>query len=206
MRKLLFAFTILTAFVASTLAQDRQVELSATIPVKRALLSQEIVLGGRVYLPVNDRLVTVADLSFRDAAQLFLTPTDQISVDGEAWVFLTGSENKTRPFAFGGIAQSFFVGAPVEGINSTQAKSGFGIVFKKASGFTAIPIFTFSTDDLQADRTVLGKAFAFETRLFVPLGSNFNLNLAPFVAREELPTGALYTTKYGIKLGFARKF
>jgi hypothetical protein len=205
MRKIFWTLVILAGFGVTTLAQDRQVEINATIPVKRTLLTQEIVLGGRVYLPVNDRVVTVADLNFQDAAQLFLNPTDQITASGEAWVYLTGSENKTRPFVFGGIAQTFFVGAPVEGINSTQAASGFGITFKKGD-FTAIPVFRFSTDDLQADRTVLGKAFAFETRLFVPLGKSFNLNLAPYVAREEVAAGALYTTKYGMKIGFGRKF
>ncbi len=199
-----FAFlAFLLAGVAR--AQGRQVELNATIPVKRSLVTQEIALGGRVYLPLGERVTTVAELRFQDAAQLFLNPTDQITASGEAWVYLTGAENKIRPFVFGGLAQSFFVGAPIEGVNSTQGSSGFGIAFTKDK-FVAIPIFRFDTDDLQADRTVLGKSFGFETRLFVPLGENFSLNLAPFVAREVVPVSDKYATKYGLKIGFGRRF
>lgn len=205
MKSIRFALVLLTFLSGVTLAQDRQVELNATIPVKRSLLTQEIVLGGRVYLPISDKITTVADLTFQDAAQLFLNPTDQITASGEAWVYLTGGESKARPFVFGGIAQTFFVGAPIENVNSTQGTSGFGIAFKKGD-FTAIPIFRFQTDDLQDARTVLGKSFQFETRLFVPLGKSFNLNLAPFVAREDLALTGAYATKYGLRLGFARKF
>lgn len=200
----------IVAFVASSLAfgQGRQVEINATIPVKRTLVTQEIVLGGRAYLPVGDRVLTVAELNFQDAAQLFLNPTDQITASGEAWVFLTGADNAARPFVFGGLAQTFFIGAPVEGISSTQGASGFGVAIKKGE-FHAIPIFRFTTSDLQEGRTVLGQAFNFETRLFIPLGKSFNMNIAPFVSREVIPASLLdpgYSTRYGLKIGFARKF
>lgn len=209
------AFTLILSilFLAAALAQTPQIEVNATIPAGGSVpTSNEIVLGGRAYLKVNDRVLSVVDMTFSDAAKSFIDPrVDQITAAGEARVFLTGPESKARPWVSGGVAQTFFVGAPIDGANSTQATSSFGVTFQKANGFTFVPSFQFTSDDLQDGRTILGKEFAARFDFFVPLGTNFSLNFSPFVSRANDPVFSGdpafsgYRTQYGLRIGFGRK-
>jgi hypothetical protein len=201
----LVAFLIL--FLSATLsvvAQDRQVALEVELPAKRSLVTSDIALGGKVFLPVGNFTV-VGDLNFRDAANLFIAPTDQITAEGQVWYYLTGREGKAKPFVFGGITHAMFIGEPVD---STAGLAGFGLAFKTARGSYIIPTFQFSSDDLQEDRTVLGKAYSAKVYIQVALSPNFNLNLTPTFERRQDP--ALDYTHYGnvylVKIGFSRKF
>jgi hypothetical protein len=190
--------------VSFALAQDRQIELNADLPAKRGLLTSDIALGGRVYLPAGN-FTLVADIDFKDAINLFLAPTDQINVEGQVWYYLTGKPegSGTKPFVFGGITRAMFLGQPVD---STTGLAGFGITYKRPSGFHMIPQFEFSSDDFESGRTVLGKSYAGRVYFHIPLNSSFNLNVTPRFARSDRFITGVYQTEYGITVGFARKF
>lgn len=189
---------------ATALGQDRQIEINAELPAKRGLETSDIVLAGRVYLPAGN-FVAVADVSFRDAVNLFLAPTDQINAQGQVWYYITGAPSKdaksVKPFVFGGITRSMFIGEPVD---STTGLAGFGITVRKPTGFTVIPTFQFDSDDLE-DGTVLGRNYSAKVYLHIPLGNNFNLNLTPKFGRHAYGGGG-YNSEYSLSVGFSRKF
>src|SRR5262245_56424236 len=205
MKKALFTFALLTAMSAAAFAQDRQVEINAELPAKRGLLTSDIALAGRVYWPVGN-FVMVADTSFRDAVNLFLTPTANINLEGQAWYYVTGAPSKdassVKPFVFGGVTRAMFVGQPVD---STAGIAGFGVTYRRPSGFHLIPTFEFNSDDFESNRTVLGREFAAKVYIHIPVGSNFNVNLTPRFARVDRLPGN-YQSEYGLSIGFARKF
>jgi hypothetical protein len=199
------AFSFVLFAVAS--AQDRQIEINANLPAKQGLVTSDITLGGRVFLPVGNFTV-VADVAFKDAVNLFLSPTDQINAGGQVWYYITGAPSKdatsVKPFVFGGITRAMFLGEPVD---STTGLAGFGVTIRKPSGFTVIPTFEFNSDDFESDRTVLGREFGAKVHVQIPLGNNFNVNLTPQFAREDNPLIAGgYRSKYSLSVGFSRKF
>lgn len=199
----LFAFVAL--FGLTAFGQDRQVEINAELPAKRGLVTSDIVLAGRVYLPAGNFTV-VGDVSFRDAVNLFLAPTDQINAQGQVWYYITGAPSKdtggVKPFVFGGITRSMFIGEPVD---STTGLAGFGVTIRKPTGFHVIPTFQFDSNDFE-DGTVLGQAYSAKVYIHVPLGANFNLNLTPRFARAAAYLGGHYGNEYSLGVGFARKF
>jgi hypothetical protein len=202
-RVAIFVITALFAQVVA-LAQDRQVEINADLPAKRGLVTSDIALAGRVYLPAGN-FVMVGDVSFRDAVNLFLVPTDQINLNGQVWYYITGAPAKdatsVKPFVFGGVTRSMFVGEPAD---ATTGLAGFGITIRKPSGFTVIPTFQFDSEDFEGG-TVLGESYSAKVYLHIPLNKDFNLNLTPRFARSE-PTPGLYRNEYSLGIGFSRKF
>lgn len=200
-----FLFSMM--FASPAPAQDRQIELNAELPAKRGLITSDIALAGRVYLPMGNFTI-VGDLSFRDAVNLFLVPTDQINVEGQVWWYLTGKPSTdaggVKPFVLGGITRAMFIGQPLD---STTGLAGFGVAIRKPNGFHAIPTIEFDSDDLEEGRTVLGKKYAAKVYLHIPLASassNFNLNLTPRFARVSGFGG--YQNEYALSIGFGRKF
>jgi hypothetical protein len=204
LRKLIFTVTVLSIFSFSVLAQERQVEVNVDLPAKGKLVASDIAMGGKVYLPLVDgRMVVEANINATDAFNLFLAPTTEISVSGKAWVYLTAKTPdgpKVRPFVFGGMTQNMFVGQ----LDETQATGGFGIAYERATGFAFIPSIEFTTEGLNGNQ-VLGKSFDFNSRLFIPLGKEFRLNITPYFGRFE-PAPNVYNTRYGVKIGFGRVF
>src|SRR5262245_21814265 len=205
MKRIFFMFALLTVLAVGAFAQDRQVELNAELPAKRGLLTSDIALAGRVYLPKGN-FVVVADASFRDAVNLFLTPTAQINLDGQAWYYITGAPSKetssVKPFVFGGITRAMFIGQPVD---STAGLAGFGVTFRKPSGFHLIPTFQFDSDNFEANRFVLGREYAAKVYIHIPLSDTFNINLTPRFSRVDRVQG-FYQSEYALAVGFSRKF
>lgn len=168
---------------------------------------QRVVLGGRAYIPLTDRILTEVNLDFKTALTGVLQPSDQITGEGKAYVFLTPlSECRSCPFVSGGFAQSFLIDSPIPDGNATQAKGSFGFLFRKPSGFAVMPMVTISTDDVQGGPTYLGKSYLGEVRLFIPIGSSFSFNANPYAGREYLPIVGRYESVVGFKIGFGRRF
>lgn len=198
-------FAILAFLGGAVFAQDRQIELNAELPAKRGVVTSDIALAGRVYLPAGN-FVVVGDVSFRDAVNLFLTPTDQINLNGQVWYYITGAlakEGGVKPFVFGGVTRAMFVGEPVD---STTGLAGFGVTIRKPSGFHAIPTFQFDSDDFEDGRTVLGRQYSARVYLHIPLSKDFNLNLTPKFGRSDHYQTGRYSNEYSLSVGFSRKF
>jgi len=196
-------FTIVS-LLGVAYAQDRQVEINADLPAKRGLVTSDIALAGRVYLPAGN-FVIVGDLSFQDAINLFLAPTPQINAEGQVWFYFTGAPDKekasVKPFVYGGLTRAMFIGEPVD---STTGLAGFGVAIRKPSGLTVIPTFQFDSEDFE-ESTVLGQNYSAKVYLHIPLSKEFNLNLTPKFGRHSYG-GGVYNTEYSLSIGFSRKF
>lgn len=190
---------------AFALAQDRQIEINADLPAKRGLVTSDIALAGRLYLPAGNFTV-VADVSFQDAVNLFLAPTAQIDLNGQVWFYFTGAPSKDarsiKPFVYGGLTRAMFVGEPAD---STTGLAGFGVTIRKPTGFTVIPTFQFDSNDFE-DGTVLGQNYSAKVYLHIPLSKDFNLNLTPKFGRKAYGGAGGYNTEYSLSVGFSRKF
>lgn len=198
----LVAFLILVlSLTLSVAAQDRQVALEVELPAKKGLITSDIALGGKIFLP-SGNFTVVGDLNFRDAVNLFLAPTDQLTAEGQVWYYLTGREGQAKPFVFGGLTHQMFFGPS----DSTAGLGGFGLTFKTARGSHIIPVIQFNSEDLQDGRTVIGNAYSAKVYTQIKLSDNFNLTLTPTYERRYDPIAHGYGNVVLVKIGFSRKF
>lgn len=193
-RFMLFVVLIMGGIGGEILAQERQAEILVDLPAKSNLVTTDIRLGGKLYLPFGERLVVESDLGFKQAVTTFLAPSDQVDVAGKARVYLTTGGN-VRPFFMAGIAHTM----PLENPDFTNGLMGIGFNYKNR----IIPIAEFKTDAMQNGVTVLGKDFSGRVEIFIPSG-NFRFALTPYVTRGE-QFGA-YRTVYGARIGFSLPF
>jgi len=229
--KYAFAVTILILLsslqgsaVLSVFAQgdERQVGIEVGVPVKKLSslpdgsnfkqndnggFGNDVILGGRFHMPVSDFMSLRASIDYQQASQIFLAPTDQMTVSGEAWLYFTGKPsdtNKTwvRPFVFGGMKQDMLVGTT----DATQAFGGFGINVSTIAGTRVIPKVHYTTHQLGGSQTAFGQEYNASVELQFDLGkSGFAFGIEPFVARFE-PVPGFYATKAGASLIIWRKF
>lgn len=203
MRKAIWTLIILAGLVVTTLAQERAVYLTADIPAKKNLTAPDIAIGGEAYLPLlNGRVVVKTELTFQDTIALLLntpdqTTTDQLALAGTARIYLQPTEAKNRFFVEGGIAQAFFIDAPIEGINVSQAKSAFGLNFNNR----VVPRFEFATQDFTGSQ-FFGREYRGEVEIFIPV-DKVRFKLTPYIAHKSAP---FTFNEYGVRIGFGRTF
>lgn len=203
LKTILAGFVVTLALAGASFAQSRQVELRLTAPVKGEINAKQAEIAGKVYLPVGNFTV-VGDLGYRETRNLFFNPAglpnevDVVNAGGEVWYYFTGREK--RVFVTGGIARSAFLGED----DSTQAVTGIGVAFHKGEAYV-IPVFSFSSDDLEDGRTILGKGYKLTTHVMLPLSSTFNFNVTPEISRVQEPVTARYVTQAKVSLGISIK-
>lgn len=200
MKNLFFSFVIALLLSLSILAQERQVEVFVDNSK-----GQSASLGGRVWLDVNDRMRVLGDVAFSDAFNLFLNPTDQVTAQGTAHIFLTpfdvNKSSQTRAFVFGGMQTTQFIGRANDAVSVPM---GFGIQHFRNTGLEITPTLEFRTKDFTEANPILDKAYTANVYVKVPVGKSFRLSLNPYVSREQI-FSTLYT-RYGAKIGFIRVF
>lgn len=211
MKKFL-SIVVLVLASLTVMGQERMVEVHVDTPIRKNVTTDNLTLGGKVYLPAFDgRMFIEADLDYNRAYQLFLTPSDAIQVSGKAWVFLTPKTpdgSKVRPFVLGGMTQTQALStlpSAVDG-SATQFNTGFGLLYERGNGFAFAPSLEFNTNELGNGGTGIGKEFESKFRFFVPTGKSFRLVLTPYVSRQEDVIQNLYYRKYGVTIGFGRVF
>lgn len=205
MKKFLSIVVLMLASMA-VMAQERMVEVHVDAPIKRNVTTDDLRLGGKMYVPALDgRMLVEANLDYTQAFNQFVNPNaDAMQASGKVWVFLTPKTpdgGKVRPFVLGGMTQSLVFDTE----DATQFNTGFGVAYNNGKGFGFIPSLEFNTQDL-AGRTGVGKEYAGKFRFFIPTGKLYRVNLTPYVSRFEIPGTTLYTTRYGFTVGFGRVF
>lgn len=200
-----FVYSVLFIITLSTVihAQEQAVYLTADIPAKKNIVSQDITVGGEVYLSLlNGRVVVKSDLSFKDTVAFLLNTPDQVTIDqlalsGTARIYLNSNEVKNRLFVEGGITNVFALDTPVDGITINQAKSAVGFNFNNR----VIPRFEFATQDFTGSQFA-GREYKAEVTIFIPI-QKVRIGLQPYFISKLNP---LPVKEYGISLKFGRTF
>jgi len=196
---------MLTVGSLVTMAQERQVEVNVDTPIRKSVTTDDLKLGGKLYLPAFDgRMFVESEISYVEGFNQLVNPADVMQASGKAWVFLTpkvADGPKTRPFVLGGMTQTFVSRSE----DATQVNMGFGIFHERGNGFAFAPSVEYNTNDV-AGRSVLGKEIDAKFRFFIPAGKQFRVNITPYASRFEILGTASYANKYGVTVGVARVF
>lgn len=206
MKKILGIVAFLLLSVTSGYAQgeERMVSLDLELPMKRTLTAEDFKLGGSIRVPLTDRITVNGGLSFKDATNLFLVPTDQVTANGEMWFYFANTTGKARPFVFGGMEQNMFTNSIPD---STNGIGGFGVHYATASGFHLIPKVRYTTKDFTGGFQSLGQEYTGSVEILIPLGKTFRFGIEPYAGRKELfASSGFYSTVYGGKVKIGRVF